>query len=103
MKPNINRPLRGQSPSEVNLDLDYRIRMLALYAVSKGNTVIAPEMDIWKQFSFFKRQLQSGEWGAGPRAFDALEIHVMSLYSALPRSVNHNELELERVLRIPTK
>ena len=114
MNTNNNRPkmprigsVRG---SEVlpGLDLDQRIRIIALYDVTHGNTRVVAEMDVFRRCVMFKAQLQSGEWGYSMNncdgtydqlePIDRLERFVMQNFAGTYRPWNSNELEVERVL-----
>ena len=114
MNKNENRPKVPRSfnipRSEVlpGLDLDQRIRIVALYDVAHGNTRVVGDLMVHKRFVLFKGQLQSGEWGYaglncdgtadGLAPIDRLESFVMKNFSGTYRPPNANELELERVL-----
>ncbi len=85
------------------LDLDQRIRIIALYDVTHGNTRVVGELMVHKRFVIFKGQLQSGEWGYngvncdgvadGLEPIDRLEHFVMKNFSGTYRPSNANELE----------
>ena len=107
MPRSARRPIRN---SEVlpGLDLDQRIRIIALYDVTRGNTRIVGDRDVWRRYVLFKAQLQSGEWGYNGHncdgtidmldPIDRLEHFVMANFTGVYRPSNSNELEVERVL-----
>ena len=83
------------------LTRDERIRRLALYDVSRGNTVAAPPAAAWERFRIFKRQLQAGVWDQqGKDPLVVLEQKVVGWWSDQRRGTDEEieERSLDSVL-----